>query len=80
MKFILALILSLGAFSCTSEKEIQANIVNVQLVRIDTVSRFPNALQKLLIWRSEQNIDYITFEPLNSQFRLGTRMKVMVTK
>jgi len=80
MKSILALTLSLALFSCTSEKEIQANIVDVQLVKIDTVSRFPNAMQKLLTWRSEQNVDYVTFEPINSQFRVGTRMKVMVTK
>ena len=80
MKLTLALLLSLAAFSCTSEKQIQANLVDVQLIKIDTVSRFPNNLQKLLIWRSAQNVDYITFEPINSKFSVGTRMKVMVTR
>ena len=60
------MILLLGAtlaYSCATEKEIQSDIIDVQLVKIETVQRYPDLEQKLLTWRDRNNIDYITFEP-----------------
>jgi hypothetical protein len=78
-----AMILLLGAtlaYSCTTEKEIQSDMVDVQLVKIETVQRYPDFEQKLLTWRDRNNIDYITFEPASSEYKVGTFMKVLVRK
>ncbi len=77
-----ALLVLLGTliYSCGAEKEVQASMVDVQLVKIDTVDRYPNHEQKLLTWRDENNINYITFEPMNNHYKLGDLMKVMVRK
>ncbi|MGN6166299.1 MAG: hypothetical protein ACTHOF_17340 [Flavisolibacter sp.] len=78
-----AMILLLGvtlAYSCTTQKEIQSDMVDVQLVKIETVQRYPDVEQKLLTWRDRNNIDYITFEPISSEYKVGTFMKVLVRK
>lgn len=67
-------------YSCGAEKEVQASMVSVQLVKIDTVDRYPGNEQKLLTWKDENNINYITFEPMNNNYKLGDLMKVMVRK
>ena len=76
----LLLLLGIIIYSCGTEKEVQASMVDVHLVKIDTVDRYPNREQKLLTWRDENNINYITFEPMNNNYKLGDLMKVMVRK
>jgi hypothetical protein len=80
MKKLIPLILAGFIFSCGTEKQIQMSMTNVQLVRIDTVSRYPSISQQLLTWRSDDHVDYITFEPLGSSYVLGSRMTVMVKR
>jgi len=65
---------------CGSEHEIQMNIADAELIKIDTVQRYPNATEKLLTWRTEDRIDYVTFVPINSYYPLGSRIKVMVKR
>jgi len=77
LPFLLAAIIVAG---CTSEREIQMDMTNVELVKIDTVQRYPNAPEKILTWRSEDRVDYVTFVPLNSYYPLGSKMKVMVKR
>lgn len=64
---------------CTQEREIQMSITNVQLVKIDTIQRF-DAPEQLLTWRSDDHVNYITFEPMNTYYLVGARMTVMVKK
>ena len=80
MKTVITLVLVAVLFSCSVDREIQADIVDVQLVKIDTIQRYPNMKQKLLTWRSNSNIAYVTYEPMSSRFTVGSRMKVMVAK
>lgn len=65
---------------CSSEHEIQMNIADAELVKIDTIQRYPNATEKLLTWRTEDRINYVTFVPINSYYPLGSRIKVMVKR
>lgn len=76
---LLLLLLATGiAYSCTSEREVEVRMVNVQLVRIDTLTRYPNSQEKVLTWRSDDNIDYVTYEPMRVNYIIGSRMAVMV--
>jgi hypothetical protein len=80
MKTLLLLILTGGIFGCVSEKEIQMNFTMVELVKIDTVRRYPNNFEQVLTWRSEDKVDYITFEPLSTTYALGTRLRVLLKR
>lgn len=76
----LGLILAALLSSCGQEKEIQMNMTSVQLVRIDTIRRYPDIAEQQLTWRSENNIHFITYEPLRNYDVLGSRMSVMIRK
>ena len=65
---------------CASEKNIQVNVIDVELVKIEVVQRYPNIEKKLLTWRDVNSIDYITFAPMSSEYKVGSTMKVMVRK
>jgi hypothetical protein len=80
MKAMILLLGSTLAYSCATEKEFQMDVIDVKLVKVETVNRYPYAVQKLLTWRDANNIDYITFEPMNTNYPLGSLMKVMVKK
>jgi len=65
---------------CSTGKEIQMNMIDVELVKIDTVQRYPDRSQKILTWHGVDQIDYVTFAPINNFYKLGSKMKVMVKK
>jgi hypothetical protein len=76
LPFVFAAILA----GCNEGREIQVDMADVQLVKIDTVQRYPNTAEKVLTWRTEDHINYITFAPLDAYYPLGSRMKVMVRR
>lgn len=65
--------------SCAQERSIQMSMTNVQLIKIDTIQRF-DASEQLLTWRSEDNVQYVTFEPMHTYYVLGSKMTVMVKR
>ena len=67
-------------FSCAVEKEVQADLIEVELVKIETIQRYPDQEQKLLTWKDGNNISYVTFEPMSANYKLGSVMKMMVRK
>jgi hypothetical protein len=80
LPFLLAAFLSALFIGCSEEKEIQMSLSDVQLVKIDTIQRYPNNPEKILTWRSDDNVSYVTFAPLETYYPLGARMKVMVKR
>lgn len=80
LPFLLATVVAAMLFSCAQEKEVQMNLTDVQLVKIDTIQRYPDATQKLLTWRDDNHVDYQTFVPIETYYPLGARMKVMVRR
>lgn len=81
MKFILSCLVAVTLFmSCTVNREIQAEIVNAELVKIDTIYRYPNVREQLLTWKSQRNIEYISYASISNYYTVGARMAVLVTK
>ncbi|MDB5230496.1 MAG: hypothetical protein JWN76_1301 [Chitinophagaceae bacterium] len=81
MKTLVLLMLSaIGFAGCFSGKQVQADMVSAQLVRIDTIYRYPDKREKLLTWRSAYNVEYTSYVPMSSIFFIGTRMPMLVTK
>lgn len=77
--FLLAAFIAAFAIGCTGQKEIQMDFADVQLIRIDTIQRY-DAREKLLTWRSDDQVEYVTFVPIEMHYPLGTRMKAMVKR
>ena len=80
MKKALPFFLAAVIASCGSERAIQMDIADAELIKIDTVQRYPNTAEKILTWRTDDNIDYVTFVPISSHYTLGSKMKIMVKR
>jgi hypothetical protein len=80
MKTMLYLFVAAAFAGCYSEKDIQMNMVDVELIKIDTISRYPNMDKQLLTWRTPNQVNYITYEPLTTPYTIGSRMRVLVRK
>ena len=80
MKTILLVAIVIALFSCSAPRERQAEMVNAELVKIETVFRYANDPKQLLTWRDDNRIDYVTYAPLNNPFSIGARMVVLVKR
>jgi hypothetical protein len=81
MKGVALLLITAVASGCYTRKEIQVEIVNAQLVRIDTIYRYSaSETKQQLTWRDSQNIEYVSYAPLQTTYMVGTRMAVLRTK
>jgi hypothetical protein len=79
MKTILAVAAILALYSCSSPRQLQAEMVSAQLVKIDTAFRDTGPTQ-MLTWRDDNEIDYVIYAPLNNVFLLGSKMTVLVKR
>jgi len=79
MKTILAVAIIAALYSCTPQREVQAEMVSAELVKIDTAFRY-NSPKQMLTWRDDNHVDYITYAPMNNVFLLGAKMIVLVKK
>ena len=80
MKTILVVAAVVAICSCTGPKELQAEMVNAQLIKIDTVFRYANDPKQVLLWRDDKQVSYITYASMNNSFLLGSRMVVLVKR
>lgn len=80
LPFLMAATVATFIVSCSAEREVQMDLTDVQLVKIDTIQRYPNASEKLLTWRGEDQVNYVTFVPIETYYPIGARMKVMVKR
>ena len=67
-----------AAAGCVHLREAQqVDMIEVKVIRIDTVYRLPDPL-KQLTWEDNDKIEYISYVPLlNNAFELGTIVYVM---
>ena len=80
MKQILPFLFTASILSCGTAKEVQMDMADVQLVKIDTIQRYNNSSEKLLTWQDENHMSYVTFVPIEVHYALGSRMKVMMRR
>jgi hypothetical protein len=80
MKTILISTAILALYGCAARKEMQVQMVNARLVKIDTVYRFNTDRQTQLTWIDENDIEYITYASLATSFPIGTKMMVLVKR
>jgi hypothetical protein len=80
MKTILVIATVIALNSCLGPHELQAEMVSAELIKIDTAFRYTNDPQRMLTWRDDNHIDYVTYAPLKNNFLLGSRMIVLVKR
>lgn len=78
--FLMAATVASFIVGCTGPKDLQMDLTDVQLVKIDTVQRYPNSPEKILTWRDENQVSYVTFVPMETYYIVGSRMKVMLKR
>ena len=79
MNKLLGCFVALIFLGCASSRPIQAEFVNAELIRIDTVYRLPGH-QKLLTWRCANHIEIVTFGRINDPHKVGSIYQVLLTK
>lgn len=67
-------------FSCATKHEFMADLTVAKLVKIDIVSRYPDKQYKMLTWRTEDNVDYITYESMSSDVAIGDVVQVLTKR
>lgn len=72
-------IIAIALASCATQRDIQVEFVNAELVKIDTVFRL-NGHEQVLTWRTTDNVQYISYAPIDDVFLVGTRFPVMVKR
>jgi hypothetical protein len=82
MKTLLAgVILCTAVCSCNTYKELQADMIKAELIKIDTINRYSNdARKQQLTWRDEYNLEYVSIVPLQETYVLGTKLLMLRPK
>ena len=80
MKTFLIAMCVLVVLGCTSGKEIQVEMIQAQLIKIDTIFRRPDLSQQQLTWKGADNIEYISFVSMDQVYPLGVSLYVMKTR
>lgn len=79
MKKILVFSVALVFASCISTREIQAELVDVELVKIDTVYRHHRP-EMLLTWRCKNKVEIVTFGDLAQPYKVGSIFQALLTR
>ncbi|HEX7847046.1 MAG TPA: hypothetical protein VF476_14695 [Chitinophagaceae bacterium] len=77
MKTLLATAIIAGVMGCSFSKDIQVEMASAQLIKIDTIYRNYDAVQKQLTWQDENKIAYVCFAPMTQSIPVGTKMFIM---
>lgn len=80
MKAFLAGTLCSLLYACFPAREIQAEMVNATLVKVEEVNRYPNIKQKILTWQTDKALSFVTVESASVNIPIGTHAKVLVQK
>lgn len=80
MKAVWLVIAALSLQSCISSKEsVQVNMLNAELVRIDTLFRYKTPV-KVLTWRSSDQTEYYSYAKLSEHYNIGIKMPVLMRR
>jgi hypothetical protein len=80
MKTILIPTALVALCSCTAPREVQVQMVNARLVKVDTIYRFHTDPQKQLTWKDANEIEYVTYASFGITYPIGTEMMVLVKR
>jgi hypothetical protein len=79
MKKLLPLLIAFAGIGCSMEKDLQAEVYDAELIKIDTVYRYPE-YELFLTWRFQDKFDYVTRSRTNTSFSIGEKYFVLLPK
>ena len=80
MKTLLAGVIFLALAGCYTHRELEAEMVRAEVIRIDTVERYRLNIptkQKQITWRDSDNLEYVTYVPMYAYYAVGTSMTML---
>jgi vesicle coat complex subunit len=79
MKTTLAAIafIAMIMMACGPSREVNVEMVNAQLVKVDTIYRSSDNPKQQLTWRDSDNIEYISIVSMNRSYPLGVVMSML---
>jgi hypothetical protein len=73
---LLFAVLSVLTVGCSMGKEMEVQFGQAQLIKIDTLYRYPDRI-KQLTWKDENNIQYTSIANMQEVYKVGLRMRVL---
>jgi hypothetical protein len=61
------------------QRNVEVEVVDAQLIRIDTVSR-GELQEQQLTWKDNYNLEYVSFMPIERNIPVGARMQMLRRK
>jgi hypothetical protein len=81
MKTFITLLVAAGLISaCGVQRDVQVQAITAELIKIDTVYRTSSNPQRVLTWRDDNNITYISYTTLFTNYYIGTRVPMLVRR
>ena len=80
MKTLLAGVLLLTLAGCYTNRELEADMVRAEVIRIDTIQRYHHNIatkQKQITWRDSDNLEYVTYVPMYAYYAIGSSMTML---
>jgi hypothetical protein len=76
MKTVLVLLTCVAMFSCAFQRNVEVEVVDAQLIKIDTIARGEMQEQQLT-WKDNLNLEYISYVPIERNYTVGVRMQML---
>ena len=87
MKKVLVALGVLVLGGCAASNNVQVEMANAELVKIDTITRYDIGRaesfwkqEQQLTWRDDYNNRYVSYASLDKRFLVGTKMAVLRAK
>jgi hypothetical protein len=87
MKKVLVALGVLVLGGCAASNNVQVEMANAELVKIDTITRYDIGRaesswkqEQQLTWRDDYNNRYVSYASLDERFLVGTKMAVLRAK
>ncbi len=76
MKTIFIAMIILALCGCRIERDIQVEFLTAELIKVDTVNRYPKD-RKQLTWLDQNNIRYVSYISIDKPIAVGVKILVM---
>jgi hypothetical protein len=78
MRTLLACLAILAIGGCIRKETVQVDLVDAQLVRIDTIERYTDDYHRLMLtWKDDKDIEYVSYSRFGKELTIGMRLPML---
>ena len=78
-RMIFVIVAAVSVASCWVQKEVEVEVTRAELIRIDTVYRYPGSM-KQLTWKDDRKRQFTSFTTMDNNNTLGEKMTMLSQK